>query len=207
MPSEASNHYTLKTHRVLLSEVLEPVVRAFAIAASLLGKDREGVELVIRGRLLGGKMNWKIGRSVRFIGPAKRIAIGQNVIIYGNTVLNANGPQGRIHIGSDTHIDHFCVFYGQGGLTIGKDTAIAAGVLIYSQSNANTLGRHIPVARQPVHYAPVNIGDACWIGTGVRVLPGITLGRAAYVGAGAVVINNVADQDVVVGIPAKSINK
>ncbi len=197
----------LKGYRVLLAEALEPCIRLAAIAASWLRKDREGMELVLRGRVLGGGAGWRVGRRVQFIGPARRFGFGAGVILYGNTVLNANGSHGRIHIGSHTHVDHFCVLYGQGGLEIGEDVAMAAGVLVYTQSNADSEGGDTPVARQPVRYAPVVIGDACWLGAGVRVLPGIILGRKVHVGAGAVVIRDVPDQTVVAGVPAKPLSR
>jgi maltose O-acetyltransferase len=47
------------------------------------------------------------------------------------------------------------------------------------------------------------IEDQVWIGAGAVVLPGVTIGRAAVVGAGAVVSRDVPANAVVKGVPAR----
>jgi acetyltransferase-like isoleucine patch superfamily enzyme len=129
--------------------------------------------------------------------------IGENVCFYGNTYLNTNGPDGAIRIGDGSHFDQFCVLQGQGGLTIGRDCAISSGVLIYSQTNHDFLHDGTSVTKQPTRYAPVNIGNACWIGAGAIILPGVTVGDGARIGAGAVVLNDVPPSTTVAGVPAR----
>lgn len=99
--------YALSAFRMACTELMEPLVRLLGIFGACLGKDREGVELVVRGRILGGAAGWKVGRNVRFIGPSIRYHIGARVIFYGNAYLNANGPDGCVTIGDDSHIDQF----------------------------------------------------------------------------------------------------
>ena len=53
----------------------------------------------------------------------------------------------------------------------------------------------------------VVIGDYAWIGTGAMILPGVTIGRGAVVGARAVVSKNVEAGAIVVGVPAVPITK
>jgi acetyltransferase-like isoleucine patch superfamily enzyme len=190
--------------RLALSAFFEPLLRLAACAASLFGKNREGAELVLRGRL-GLGAHCQLGRHVRLIGPAKNFRVGSHVTLYGNTVLDASGQRGRMSIGSGSHIDHQCVLYGQGGLVIGSNCAVAAGVLIYSQTNADERRDGTPVALQPTRYAPVTIGDGCWLGAGSRILPGVSIGGGATVGAGAVVTKDVQPGSTVVGVPARPI--
>ena len=194
---------SLSGGRVFLAHVLEILTRLGGWTAAVRGIDREGAEAVIRGRLLGGAAHWRIGRNVRFIGPVGRFKLGDRVCLYGDTILNANGPRGFVSIGSDTHVDYHTVLYGQGGLTIGRLCAIAAGVVVYSQSNADQAGDGTPVALQPVVYATVTIGDSAWLGAGVRVLPGVTIGDGAHIGAGAVLLESVPPHSVVVGVPGR----
>jgi serine acetyltransferase len=199
--SELEGNRSVHLWRLALAALLEPLVRPTAFAATLFGKDREGVELVLRGYVgLGG--HCRLGRNVRFIGPAKNFTFGSHVTFYGNTVMNATGSSGKISIGSRSHIDHQCVLYGQGGLAIGSTCAIAAGVLIYSQSNADERGDGTPVALQPTKYAAVTVEDGCWLGAGSRILPGVSIGAGATVGAGAVVTKDVEPGSTVVGVPA-----
>ena len=48
-------------------------------------------------------------------------------------------------------------------------------------------------------------GDDAWIGAGAVVMPGVKIGNAAVVGAGAVVTNDVAPNTTVVGVPARQV--
>lgn len=133
--------------------------------------------------------------------------MGCDVTLYGRTVIDANGPRGEVTIGDHTHVDHLCLLYGQGGLRIGSDCAIAGGVMMYTQTNADSLEDGTPVTRQPTVYAAVEIGDGCWLGAGVQVIPGVKIGAGAHVGAGAVVLGDVAGGDVVVGVPARTVKQ
>ena len=52
---------------------------------------------------------------------------------------------------------------------------------------------------------PIRVEEDAWLGAGVIVLPGVTIGRGAVVGAGAVVTRDVAPYTVVAGVPARLI--
>jgi acetyltransferase-like isoleucine patch superfamily enzyme len=54
---------------------------------------------------------------------------------------------------------------------------------------------------------PVHLREGCWIGAGAIILPGVTVGRNAVVGAGAVVTRDVADFTLVAGNPARVIRR
>jgi acetyltransferase-like isoleucine patch superfamily enzyme len=193
--------------RRFLAGLFEPCFRCGGALGAFFGRDWDGVEMVLRGKVLGGKRNLRIGRGVRLVGPARRFRFGDGVCLYGNSYLNANGPNGFIEIQGGCHVDVSCVLYGQGGLTIEENCAIASGVFIYSQTNADTLKDGTPVCMQPVVYASVRIEGDCWLGTGVRVLPGVTIGKGCHVGAGAVVTDDLGPLSIAVGVPAKVIKK
>jgi len=62
--------------------------------------------------------------------------------------------------------------------------------------------------RDNIEYGkPVVIGDDCWIGGNVVILPGVTIGRGVTVGAMSVVTKDVPDFCVVMGQPAKVVKK
>ena len=51
----------------------------------------------------------------------------------------------------------------------------------------------------------MNIKKGVWIGAGATIMPGVTVGKYAIVGAGAIVTKDVPDYSVVVGVPARVI--
>lgn len=174
----------------------------------LLGLETRGVERRLRGLLwairhhVGGL---RIGRSVSLF-PRHSVSIGMAVGLGAGVVLDASGPHGKITIGDRTHVDRNSVLYGQGGIRIGRGCAIAAGVLVYSQSNRFDVAPDLPILEQGTRYAEVVIGDDVWIGAGAIVLPGATIGDHAVVAAGAVVRGAVEPWKIVAGVPARVIN-
>jgi acetyltransferase-like isoleucine patch superfamily enzyme len=86
-------------------------------------------------------------------------------------------------------------------VSIGKYVCINDGVVILSASHdiLDSLWSH--------KKAPISIGDYAWIATNAIILPGVRIGKGAVVGAGAVVSKNVNDYAIVIGNPAKEIEK
>lgn len=189
--------------RLALLAILELPIRLAAWTLTIAGYDTTGIEAALRGYVLGGRRKLRIGRNVQFEGRPDRFRLGDRVALWGNVVLNANGPAGYVHIGGGSHVDHFSVLYGQGGLEIGCYCAIASGSIIYSQSNQDLTHDGTPVVLQAVRYAPVRLGRGCWLGAGARILPGVNIGEGVHVGAGAVVTRTIAPFSVVVGVPGR----
>jgi len=176
------------------------------ILAAATGRESTGTEAVLRGWALAHRHRGpaaRIGRHVELVGPRERFEFGEGVALHGNAYLNANGASGAIRIGAHSHVDQFCVLYGQGGLSIGASCAIAAGVIVYTQTNQFDAAPLAPIVEQPVRYAPVRIGDDVWIGARAVILPGVTIGHHAVIGAGAVVRDDVAAWAIVAGVPAR----
>jgi maltose O-acetyltransferase len=87
---------------------------------------------------------------------------------------------------------------------IGNRVAISGRVTLVVSSNPN-VSKIAPFVRK--EHGPIEIADDAWIGTGSIIFPNIRIGRGAVVGAGAVVIKNVPDFTVVVGVPAKPLRR
>jgi acetyltransferase-like isoleucine patch superfamily enzyme len=103
-------------------------------------------------------------------------------------------------VGKGVFINFGCTFLDQGGITIEDDVQIAANVQLLSNN-------HDPYDRQVLTCRPVRICKGAWIGAGASILPGVTVGRHAIVGAASVVTHDVGDYEVVAGNPAKCIRK
>jgi acetyltransferase-like isoleucine patch superfamily enzyme len=174
------------------------------VIGRLTGREPAAIEMILRGLALRPGKGARVGRGVELVG-ADRITLGRGVTFLGNAYVNAIGPRGSVRIGDGTSVDQFCVLYGQGGLEIGARCAIAAGVIVYSQTNQFVHDPAQPVLDQPVIHAKVTIGDDVWIGARAVILPGVTVGDHAVVGAGAVVRADVPPWSIVAGVPAKII--
>ena len=122
-------------------------------------------------------------------------ACGGGVSIQLPVVIN---NADHLRIGARVSINPFVHIWALGGVTIGDDTLIASHVAITSLT-------HDPRAQffsASLQSRPIVIGRNVWIGTHAVILPGVTIGDGAIIGAGAVVTKDVAPRTVVVGIPA-----
>lgn len=88
---------------------------------------------------------------------------------------------------------------------IGDRISIAPRVTLVTSSGPN-LSRIEPYVKV-VDSGKIRIEDDAWIGAGAIILPNITIGEGAVVGAGAVVTEDVPPCTVVAGVPAKEIRK
>ena len=106
----------------------------------------------------------------------------------------------HIHLGERSYINMGATLLDNAPIRIGADVMIGPNVQIYTAAHALDAGERI----QGVETAlPVTIEDRVWIGGGAILLPGITIGREAIVGAGAVVTRDVPAGARVVGNPAR----
>ncbi|MGD8522335.1 MAG: acyltransferase [Desulfobacterales bacterium] len=128
------------------------------------------------------------------------ISIGDSTHILSYAMLKGFG--GNINIGDHCTVHPFCMLCGGGGLKIGNSVRIAAHTVIMP-SNHVFEDPKTPIRLQGIRAEGIIIKDDVWLGTGVRVLDGITIGKGSIVGAGAVVTKDVPDYAIVTGVPAR----
>lgn len=109
---------------------------------------------------------------------------------------------GKIKIGKNCSINSFCHFSGNGNISIEDNVLIAAQCVLVS-ANHNFESIEQPLCFQGETRAPIVIEDNCWLGAGVKVLAGVTIGHDSVIGAGAVVNKDIPPFSVAVGVPAK----
>lgn len=112
------------------------------------------------------------------------------------TILGA----GRLRIGADTWVGHQVLLCVNGSVVIGSKVDLAPRVFIGD-------GTHVidvkgVRAAGPGVVREVRIGDGAWLGAGVTVLPGVTIGGKAVIAAAAVVIQSIPGNCVAAGVPA-----
>ncbi|UCV30432.1 hypothetical protein KI617_07865 [Ferribacterium limneticum] len=89
--------------------------------------------------------------------------------------------------------------WANGGLTIGDDSLVAAHCTLTTLTH-NQDGI---IYRKTTFSAPITIGKNVWLGYGVTVLPGVSIGDNAIIGAGAVVTHDIPPNAIAIGVPAR----
>jgi acetyltransferase-like isoleucine patch superfamily enzyme len=131
------------------------------------------------------------------------IVIGDGVRLMRGVVLST-AESGRIELGDNVYIGEYGVITSNAAVHIGADTIIAphANVVDFNHTFHDL---DTPVVQQPADADPIRIGRDVWLGAGVTVLKGITIGDRVVVGAGALVRHDLPDRAVAVGSPARVI--
>ena len=106
----------------------------------------------------------------------------------------------RVTIGDGSFVNSGCSFEGKGSIEIGRDTFIGPQTMIITSTH--DIAECGEVTRMPA-YKPVKVGDRCWLGARVTVLPGVTIGEGTIIAAGAVVTKDCEPGAVYAGVPAK----
>lgn len=104
----------------------------------------------------------------------------------------------NVSIGRNVIVMLGCLMMSAGCITIEDGAMIAANVQLISNN-------HDLYERQVITCRPVHIGKNAWIGAGATILPGVTIGDNAVVGAASVVTRDVAPDTIVAGNPARVI--
>ena len=131
-----------------------------------------------------------------------RIELSDDVGIGDGVRLEAYG--GTISLGRNSALLPRCIVYGHGGVLIGDDVYVAAGGVIVASNHA--FDRTDLLIREQGDTAQgIVIESNCWLGAGVRVLDGVTIGCGSVIGAGSVVSRSIPPGSVAVGAPARVI--
>jgi len=138
---------------------------------------------------------------LRFLGAR----IGRRSILHDVRFFNTyrKGLAG-LEIGDDCFVGDECLFDLAEAIQLGRQVTLAERVVVLTHMNVgyadHPLQRHFPAMS-----APVVFEDGCFIGASVTILAGVTVGRGAFVAAGAVVTGDVAPGTVAAGVPARAV--
>ena len=141
------------------------------------------------------------------------IHIGADTMIGSHVALSAGMVPGQVcltdpvvRIGDRCLIGRGSGIVGHLSIDIGNDVWTGHHVYITDQNHGYE-NIEIPISQQTQTERPVSIGDGSWLGAGVVVLPGATIGKHVAVGANSVVTGMLPDFCVAVGAPARIIKQ
>lgn len=129
--------------------------------------------------------------------------IGRGTVIWDiPTFYGGSGLKKRITIGRHGSIGVQCVFDVLAPITIGDHVVFGPQVMIITGGHefGDEERRAGPLTAQPVQ-----IHNGVWIGARTTILPGVTVGKGAVIGAGSLVNRDVPPNSIVAGVPAKVI--
>ena len=108
----------------------------------------------------------------------------------------------NIKLGRGVFINAGCKFQDQGGIEIGDGALIGHGCTLATLNHGLD-----PAERHDLFPAPIKIGKNVWLGAGVTVLAGVSIGDDAVVAAGAVVNRDVPAGAIAAGVPARVLRR
>lgn len=179
---------------------------------------RDGVRVDPRATFLSSLSQVKLGRGTKIsrdvivnLGGAGQLDMARGTWLSHGVEIES---EGRVLIGEGTTIQRRCSLNGT--ITIGRGCIFAPNVFISSGAHIFAAWPELPIREQEARYAalppherpagfedkPVEIGDDCWIGVNVAIMPGVRIGRGCVVGANSVVTRSLPEYSIAVGAPA-----
>ncbi len=140
----------------------------------------------------------RFGQASWIVPPARvehpeRIEVGASVVLLEGGALLA-GEEGGITLGDGVRLSPFTTIVGRLGVVLEEEVAGSDGVVIFDS---------YPGADPPFAPGPVVVEAGAYLGFNAVLCPGVRVGRGAFVGEGAVVMEDVAAHTVVAGNPAR----
>ena len=159
---------------------------------------KEASDEMIRARTLCAKANAKLPNDPTYVQDLEELfgrkldgirILTPFICDFGN----------RVKFGKNVFINHSAILSASGGIEFEDGVSLAPGCRIA------TINHDFNERHSKYTYGKVTIKKNAWLGIGVTVCPGVTIGKYAVVAAGAVVTKDVPDYAVVGGVPAKII--
>ncbi|MGZ5029196.1 MAG: DapH/DapD/GlmU-related protein [Methylobacter sp.] len=156
-------------------------------------------------------------RLIRFpiyVRGRSSMKLGDGLTTGVNVRLDAFAPRGSasvLCIGRHVQINDSVHIGAIEQVVIGDHTLIASRVFICDHNHGNyhvqdsACAPEIPPADRPLSSRPVRIGRNVWLGEQVCILPGVTVGDGAIVGANSVVTRDIPPNSIAAGNPARVI--
>jgi len=147
-------------------------------------------------------------KNISMFNP-KYVTIGDRVEIQHHTSLFVNPLDGeaKLIIGNGVQLGKYNDFGCSNKIVI-EDNVITAPFVHITDRDHSYQDTHMPIMHQPANSkGPVIIKSGCWIGFGVQVMSGVTIGKQSVIAAGSIVTKDIPDYCVACGNPARVIKR
>lgn len=147
-------------------------------------------------------------RGRKYIDFGCRLTTGKGCRLEAFSVTTGK----KIFFGSDVQINDYVHLSSMEKIIIGNNVLMASHIYISDNSHGfykgdNQTAPNIPPIKRTYKIAPVIIGNNVWIGEGCVIMPGVTIGDGAIIGANSTVTKNIPENSIAVGQPAKVIKR
>jgi len=148
----------------------------------------------------------EMGTGCTVISP-ENIVVGYEVSFLRNCYICASN-NGNIQIKNRVNFNQNVIIDAadNGRITIGDDVLMGPNVILRA-SNHKYILKDIPINKQGHVGEMIIIEDDVWIGSNVVILPNVSIGKGAIIGAGAIVTHDIPPYALAVGIPARVIKE
>jgi len=147
----------------------------------------------------------------------KYIDFGQSLTLGGSCRFDCfpgkRPNEKKLIFGKNVQINDYVHIVAMDRVTIGDNVLMASHIFISDNSHGSYKGDendsnpNIPPIQRNYATAPISIGANTWIGEGVIIMPGVTIGEGCVVGAHSIVNKSIPDYSIAVGTPAKAVKK
>ena len=161
------------------------------------------------------KLCFPSARIVRFpfyIRREGKLKIGNGFSANAGLVLDVYGQDSQLIIGDNVMANYRLHIGSAKYIKIGSNTLFGSDCTVMDHSHGGYKGKFhsdpsiAPVKRDLVSL-PIVIGNNCWFGDRVFIMPGVTIGDGVVVGAGSIVTKDLPTNTLAIGAPAKIIKK
>lgn len=175
-----------------------------------LGIKRKFPMFVGRKAEITHKRNIHCGKNVKFEAYSEIHGLSEQGLYFGNNVTIGRYTSIRpssyygvgnigygLSMGDNSSIGPFGYIGCSGKISIGKNVMIGPRVSLFAE-NHNFGDKSKVIKSQGVNNKGITIEDDCWIGSGVIILDGVTIGHGSVIGAGTLVLKDVPPKSVVI---------
>jgi acetyltransferase-like isoleucine patch superfamily enzyme len=130
------------------------------------------------------------------VGPCFR-RCGKNFQLESTAMISNSS---EMEIGDNVYLARGTWIQGGAGIVLEGDNMLGPYTVVSSINHTMLDGSY---RFGPGQYKPVRLGHGAWTGAGVKIMPGVKIGRGALCAAGCVVTKDVPDYSIVGGVPAR----